>query len=71
MPDGTVNLMIWHCIIPGKVGVGVFSPFFPCNFVDVFCIGVLIYGLIVALDVLQLMPKLRHGLFPCSESCMP
>jgi hypothetical protein len=21
LPDGTVNLMIWHCTIPGKQGV--------------------------------------------------
>lgn len=21
LPDGTVNLMVWHCTIPGKAGV--------------------------------------------------
>uniref|UniRef100_A0A2P2MPB2 SUMO-conjugating enzyme SCE1-like n=1 Tax=Rhizophora mucronata TaxID=61149 RepID=A0A2P2MPB2_RHIMU len=21
LPDGTVNLMVWHCTIPGKTGV--------------------------------------------------
>jgi ubiquitin-conjugating enzyme E2 I len=21
LPDGSVNLMIWHCTIPGKAGV--------------------------------------------------
>ncbi|TYK00890.1 SUMO-conjugating enzyme SCE1 [Cucumis melo var. makuwa] len=29
MPDGTVNLMIWHCIIPGKVGTDWEGGFFP------------------------------------------
>ncbi|XP_048130876.1 SUMO-conjugating enzyme SCE1-like isoform X2 [Rhodamnia argentea] len=29
-PDGSVNLMVWHCIIPGRAGV---SPHFP-NLVD-------------------------------------
>lgn len=21
LPDGTINLMVWHCTIPGKTGV--------------------------------------------------
>ena len=25
LPDATVNLMVWHCTIPGKAGVRSFS----------------------------------------------
>lgn len=31
LPDGTVNLMVWHCTIPGKAGVSI-----PKNFFSVF-----------------------------------
>ncbi|XP_050124177.1 SUMO-conjugating enzyme SCE1-like [Malus sylvestris] len=29
LPDGTVNLMVWHCTIPGKTGTDWDGGFFP------------------------------------------
>lgn len=37
LPDGSVNLMIWQCTIPGKTGVSSRSRyilFFDLNFID-------------------------------------
>nr|GMD55272.1 SUMO-conjugating enzyme SCE1-like [Ipomoea batatas] len=38
LQDGSVNLMVWHCIIPGKAGVSPcllhYLPFLPAVFVS-------------------------------------
>lgn len=39
LADGNVNLMVWHCIIPGKAGVSPLNPF-----TSQFCITSIRFG---------------------------
>ena len=61
-PDGSVNLMVWHCTIPGKAGVSIQS------FINLSYTSAYVRRLIVKLGFMNFLMGIVYHLLLCLQS---